>query len=158
MPHLIHWCGFAGAWLLVFGPLQQAATEIEDESQELDEIGAKLRALPQTEHPSAWWWLLPPVAYIQGLRRRHQQHQLAREALDADELEALQHLAEKARAWSFVAGGAFLIAITETWALRESYRWAEWAFWALMATMVLLCAGLTAYRGHRRRTRSRDGT
>jgi hypothetical protein len=125
--------------------------ELDDETRELDEIAGKLRALPRTEPPSAWWWLLPPVAYVRRIRLRHRQRQAARETLDDDELQQLRRLADKARAWMFVAGGAFLIAITETWTVRESSGWDEWAFWALVIAMTLFCVGVTSYTAHRRR-------
>ena len=43
MPHVIAWCGFLGAWLLVAGPLDQAVREIEDQAfqhEALDEAKA----------------------------------------------------------------------------------------------------------------------
>jgi hypothetical protein len=49
MPHVIHWCSFAGAWLLVIGPLYQGATELDDETDEREELVAKLRASPQPD-------------------------------------------------------------------------------------------------------------
>jgi hypothetical protein len=157
MPHLIHWCGFAGAWLLVIGPLQQAASELDEETRDLDEIPSKLRALPRSDPPSAWWWLLPPVAYVQRIHLRNRHRQMAKEALEPDEFERMERLADKARAWLFVAGGAFLIAITETWSLRESYRWDDWVFWALLVLMACLCAALTSLRTHRNERRRKDG-
>jgi hypothetical protein len=30
VPHIIAWCGFLGAWLLVAGPLDQAVREVEE--------------------------------------------------------------------------------------------------------------------------------
>jgi hypothetical protein len=153
MPHLIHWCGFAGGWLLVIGPLQQSALELETEIREGIEAGKKLRALPRGPSPSPWWWLLPPVAYVQRIRLRHQQRSAAREALEPEEIRRLERIGDVARAWAFVAGGAFLVAITETWGLRESYDWDEWVFWVLLVVMAQLCAALTTLRNRRARQR-----
>jgi hypothetical protein len=152
MSHLIHWLGFFGGWLLVIGPLQQSALELESEVREGIEAGRKLRALPRASAPSAWWWLLPPVAYLQRMRLRREQIRAAREALEPDEIRRLQRIGDIARAWAFVAGGAFLIAVTETWMLHESYGWDEWTFWALMVAMLLVCSGFTSYATHRRRS------
>ena len=68
----------------------------------------------------------------------------------------MERLADKARAWLFVAGGGFLIAVTETWGLRESYGWAESVFWALVVAMASLCAVLTSVRTHRDERRRAD--
>lgn len=38
MDHLIAWCGFLGAWLLVAGPLHQATRELEEEEIERDDL------------------------------------------------------------------------------------------------------------------------
>jgi hypothetical protein len=151
MPHFIHWCGFVGGWLLVVGPLQQSALELEAEVRESIEAGRKLRALPRVAAPSPWWWLVPPVAYLQRMRVRREQVRAAREALEPHEIRRLERIGDVARAWAFVAGGAFLIAVTETWMLRESYGWDEWVFWALVVVMIGVCSAFTTYRTHRRR-------
>ena len=43
MPHIIAWCGFLGAWLLVAGPLDQAVREVEDVEFEQDAIAEAMR-------------------------------------------------------------------------------------------------------------------
>lgn len=47
-------------------------------------------------------------------------------------------------------GGAFLIAVAETWGLREEYGWPNWTFWALLAMMLAVCIANTSVRLHRR--------
>ena len=37
MPHVIAWCGFPGAWLLVAGPLDRAVREIAETELEIGE-------------------------------------------------------------------------------------------------------------------------
>jgi hypothetical protein len=54
--------------------------------------------------------------------------------------QAFDHLRDVAGAWFLVAAGASLIAVAETWGLREVYQWGEWSFWALLAAMLLLGA------------------
>jgi hypothetical protein len=88
MPHLIAWCGFLGAWLLVAGPLDQAVT--------------------------------------------------VKDILNA---------------WLYVAAGASLIAVKETWELHESYEWPEWTFWLGIVGMLVLCIGTTVNRARHRRHR-----
>ena len=153
MSDLIAWCGFAGAWLLVIGPLGQAVRELEDEEFERDSL---IRAAHQVEKPpsiSAWWWLLPPVYYV--LRRRHDR--VYRERITAvmkpEELESFAHLRDVASAWIFVAAGASLIAIKETWELHEQYEWPGWTFWALVAAMLLVCSARIASLLRRHRPR-----
>jgi hypothetical protein len=75
--------------------------------------------------------------------------------MDPVELEAFAHLRDVASAWIFVAAGASLIAIKETWELHEHYEWPGWTFWALVGAMVLVCAVRVASR--LRRHWSREG-
>jgi hypothetical protein len=72
------------------------------------------------------------------------------DSLTRDQLATLTSLREKATAWLFVAGGAGLLAVDETWNLRESYGWSVWLFRALLAAMLLVCAVNTSYRSARR--------
>ena len=66
---VIGWVVFAGAWLLVGGPLYQAAIELSE--LEVDREGMEKLAsqIPRTSMPSAWWWLLPPVMYFLARHR-----------------------------------------------------------------------------------------
>ena len=69
MPHIIYWCGFVGAWLLVAGPLDQAVREIEEtgfEHERLEEAAARVE---EPEPVSRWWLLLPPIWWL--LKRHH---------------------------------------------------------------------------------------
>ena len=67
---VIGWVVFAGAWLLVGGPLYQAAIELSE--LEVDREGMEKLAsqIPRTRMPSAWWWLLPPVMYFLAAQQR----------------------------------------------------------------------------------------
>jgi fatty acid desaturase len=84
---------------------------------------------------------LPPVAPLQ---------QTAQAVLDPEQIDTLKRLSDKANAWLIVAGGAFLLAVAETWSLRQSYAWDEWVFWLLVVAMAAACALVTSYRVHRR--------
>jgi TRAP-type C4-dicarboxylate transport system permease small subunit len=69
--------------------------------------------------------------------------------MTAEDLESLAHVREVASAWIYVAGGAFLIAISQTWGLREAYGWPTWAFWAALAVMMGLLTIRTVLRMRR---------
>jgi hypothetical protein len=66
---LIAWAMFAGAWLLVAGPLYQGSVELNELKVDREGIAGKAAAVQAAQaRPSAWWWLLPPVMYL--LQRR----------------------------------------------------------------------------------------
>ena len=50
----------------------------------------------------------------------------------------------------FVAGGAALIALKETWSLVRAYAWATWIFWVLVAVMFVASVAWTGYQANRR--------
>ena len=70
MTEVIAWVTFAGAWLLVAGPLYQGSVELDELDVDREGIeGIKASAVRTAQgRPSAWWWLLPPVMYV--LHRR----------------------------------------------------------------------------------------
>jgi hypothetical protein len=149
-PELILWCAFAGSWLLVAGPLHQGSIELEQEGRELAEF---LTELKNQHHPAVinpWWWLLPPVAISLRARESRRYRQRVTDAMTPDQVADLKSLREKATAWLVVASGAALLAVDETWNLRESYGWPVWVFWALLVTMLLVSFTYTAYRSARR--------
>jgi hypothetical protein len=153
MPDLIALCGFLGGWLLVIGPLGQAVRELEDEEFERDSLA---RAKQQVEKPppvSPWWWLGPPVYFVLRRRRDRVYREHIAAVMRPEELEAFAHLRDVASAWAFVAAGASLIAVQETWDLHERYDWAEWTFWALVVVMLLICAARVAFQAQRVRSR-----
>jgi hypothetical protein len=54
LPQLIASCGFVGAWLLVFGPLDQAILKLEDDEFERDSITRDKREIEVPPRVSAW--------------------------------------------------------------------------------------------------------
>lgn len=146
MPQLIAWCGFLGAWLLVAGPIYQAAIELEDEDFKRDDFERTTASVPRSPRLSPWWLLIPPVAYALNARRSRAQRAALLDALTPTQIEQLMHFRETAAAWLFVASGAFLIAAKETWELREEYEWPSWVFWALVVVMVGVCTLNTSAR------------
>jgi len=148
---LILWCGFVGAWLLVLGPVYQAAVELREEELERDRLedAAQLVEEPQG---SGWWWLLPPVGYVVAVRRQRRFRHAVFHQLGPDAQRDLVRYVDKATGWYLVAIGAVLIAAKETWELHEHYEWPAWAFWALMvAASAVVVAYVTrcASRWHR---------
>ena len=59
MHELILWCGFLGAWLLVAGPLYQAAQELDEQEFSREELATAATRSEAGDRPSAWWWLIP---------------------------------------------------------------------------------------------------
>lgn len=149
MHELIAWSGFVGAWLLVAGPLFQAALELGEEQFERSEIEAVSAAVTEPPPISPWWWLLPPVAYAKQWRRRRDFRGAVMQAFTRDQLQRMVRFTDKATSWTFVAVGAFFIATKETWELREVYEWPVGIFWALLVVMLAAAAAYTGIRMRR---------
>lgn len=111
----IAWCGFVGAWLLVFGPFNQAILELEEAEFERASITRAEREIEVPPRVSPWWLAVPPAYFVLHRRRNRIYKQRVREAMPADDLQAFAHLREVAGAWFLVASGASLIAVKETW-------------------------------------------
>jgi hypothetical protein len=149
--HFFNWFGFLGAWLLVAGPLAQATREIQEEQIERDDLDRAAAVLPKPPSVPAWWLLLPPAYYWLRRRRQRAYRQAVIEALPSDKAQAFRRLREKADAWVFVAAGAALIALQQTWTVREVYGWPAVAFWLLTALMASLCVANTVAQVRRRK-------
>ncbi len=153
MPHVIAWCGFLGAWLLVAGPLDQAVREIEETGFEHEALAEAKARVEEPPPVSRRWLLLPPVWYFLRWRRESiYRHQIG-EVMDDEALLAFLTVKDILNAWLYVAVGASLIAVKETWELHESYEWPEWAFWLGVIGMVVFCVGITVGRARHRHRR-----
>jgi hypothetical protein len=146
MDVFIHWCGFIGAWLLVAGPLYQAAIELMEDAEQADDIQQSMRDAPVVEQVSRLWWLFPPAYFL--LRRRASKRQQAAlfRALTPDQRRRFLTFVNKAGGWMTVAAGAFLIALKETWELTEVSHWPAWVFWALAVVLAIASIGNAAVR------------
>ena len=151
METLIAWAGFAGAWLLVAGPIYQASVELQSESEVMERVRGHLKDVPRPEPVSVWWWLLPPVHMILQSRRsdRHRESLLAE--LTQEEFEAMTRFMKIARGWMYVGLGAWLIAWKETWELVEHQEWPTALFWVLLVVMTFVALGLTVVSASRER-------
>ncbi|MEO8528758.1 MAG: hypothetical protein ABI435_06745 [Pseudolysinimonas sp.] len=136
MDALLHWAGFFGGWLLVAGPLLQAAIELRDEEVDRESFSG-LSKLPGPPKVSAWWWLLPPVAYVKNQRRSKARQKSMYAAMTVDQRSQFVGFMNKARGWLIVSAGASLIAAKETWELVELYELPVWVFWVAIVVLSL---------------------
>jgi hypothetical protein len=153
VPHVIAWCGFLGAWLLVAGPLDQAVREVEDNEFERDAITEAASKVEEPPQVSGWWLLLPPVWWMLRRRREGEYRRRVTAAMDDRDLLAFLNIRDVLNGWAYVAAGASLIAVKETWELHENYEWPEWTFFALIVAMLLFCVSTTRLRYHNRQDR-----
>jgi hypothetical protein len=146
MDAFIHWAGFAGAWLLVAGPLFQAAVELRDEAFDGDQFDPANLDVAEPPRISSWWWLLPPVAYWKNKKRSDAQHKAVLAALNIEQREQFVGFMNKATGWFTVAAGAFLIALKETWELNELYELPVAVYWIVVVVLSVLAVGNTVFR------------
>ena len=158
MEQFILWCGFLGAWLLFAGPILQAALELREQELSREEIEAA-NALVEREPPiSAWWWLLPPVYYWLNHRRSDRMNKAMMKLLTPQQMSGLIDYLNKATGWLFVGIGGLLIAIKETWLLREHNDWSLAVYWLLVVFMIVVAVGNAVGRiALRRRVVASDG-
>lgn len=143
---LIAWSGFLGAWLLVAGPLFQAAVELDEQGDRRVGVSRAARQVGQRPRLSPWWWLLPPVAYVKQYRRQRDYRRQVFDALTDEQAEGFVELTSVATGWSMVATGAFFIAVKETYEVTELYAWSLWIFVVLLVVMLAVCATNTVVR------------
>lgn len=139
-------CGFAGAWLLVAGPIYQAAIELRKDQISQDRLAAAGSTVPRPPAVSAWWWLLPPVRLILDNQRRNRYQQAVLVSLSPDDLDTMLGFISNATGWLFVATGGLLIAMRETFELVEHLELAPIFYWLTVVVMFTLCALNAAYR------------
>ena len=153
MPHVIAWCGFLGAWLLFAGPLDQAVREVEEqefEGETLEQAKARVGEPPPV---SNWWLVLPPVWWFLRRRRESIYRHLVGEAMADEDLLAFLTIKDVLSAWLYVAAGASLIAVKETWELHETYEWPDGRSGSSSSATLSICIGLTVGRTRRRQRR-----
>jgi hypothetical protein len=146
MNEAIAWALFAGSWLLVAGPLYQAAIELNEMEVDREGFTELAKQLPPPKMPSPWWWLVPPVMYFLARHLNEQNQRAIFVAMNDTQREQFISFRNKSAGWLTVALGAFLLAGGETWEIVEHYRWPQWAFWALLAFMMALVVINTALR------------
>ena len=160
MDEAIAWATFAGAWLLVAGPLYQGSVELGELDVDRQGIqGKAATAQAAKARPSPWWWLLPPVMYVLHRRWYKALRQAMLAKLTQAQREQLTSFQSKTAGWFTVAAGATLLAAGQTWQIVQHHSWPVWLFWLLIAVMltaaVLNTAVLMISRAH---TRHAGGT
>jgi hypothetical protein len=139
-------CGALGGWLLVAGPIYQAALELREQEVDREAIAAAASSIAPPRKLSPWWWLLPPVAYILHQRQSRAHGIAVMDALRPEQREQTISFLNKANGWLIVALGAFLIAFKETWELRELLDWPVVVFWVLVVVLMILCVANATFR------------
>ena len=138
MPPVIAIAGFLGAWLLVAGPVYQAAVELDAEQVDRAGFDAIDSSVPPARRSSPWWWLLPPVAFARQQRAARERRMLVMRAVSVQQLDQLLSFGAKATGWLLVGTGGALIAVKETWELVEALEWQGFAFWLLVPAALVL--------------------
>lgn len=138
---LILWSGFLGAWLLVIGPLDQAAQELREEEVEQDRVRATMASVDAPAPVSPWLLLLPPLWWWRRHQRREAFRHQVMQRLEDEDYEALTSFVRKARGWVLVGTGGLLIAAKETWELVEGYEWPTAVFWLLVVLGLAVAVG-----------------
>jgi hypothetical protein len=136
---------FFGSWLLVFGPVYQAAIELTGQDVAFDRI----RSLAKSVVPkkaSAWWWLLPPVKMVLDRHYLNQAREQSLRTMGHGELAAFLAFSNKALGWMYVGGGGLLLAFCETQELvvRFSLGIAGWI--GINVLLFTLCVMSTRFR------------
>jgi hypothetical protein len=138
MEYVIAVCGFVGGWLLVAGPIWQAAIELREEEIDQEAIEAVKSTIERPRPIRAWWWVLPPIAYVLQVRRGRRYREQFNAALAPEQLKQTVTFFNKANGWIIVGLGGFLIAVKETWDLVGDFHWPQWAFWILVVVMPIV--------------------
>lgn len=136
-------CGCIGSWLLVAGAVYQAALELADEEIDRQQIAQASSAVSRPKRISAWWWLLPPVAYALNVRRATRHRQRVMSALDAEQLQQTLSFFNKSGGWLIVATGAFLLAGVSTWQMVHDFAWPTATAWIIIVLAPVTCIGYT---------------
>src|ERR1700734_3407289 len=157
MPAAIAWAGFAGSWLVVARPGFQGAIDFQAEDVERDAIQKAADATTKPPPFSRWWWLIPPVGYALQLRRSRAYRHSVMDVLTSAQMEQLVRFGNKATGWILISVGALLVALTETWTLRDVYDWPLAVYVLLVVVMVLASASYTAVRLRRTDDLMRQG-
>lgn len=137
MDEVIAWITFAGAWLLVAGPLYQGSAELSELDFDREGIQNAAAAIQASQsRPSAWWWLVPPVMYVLHRRWYKALRQAMLAQVNKTQREQMTSFQSKATGWFTVAAGATLLATGETWQIVRHHGWPAWLFWLLIAVML----------------------
>jgi len=142
MDLLVAWCGYLGAWVLVAGPVYQAAVELGEVKVDRSAIRSLAGSVPRPEGVSPWWWLLPPVAYVLTSRRQAVWQQQVMAALSPQQRTEFLTYSNKAAGWFIVGAGAALIGVQQA---AELVKTEHWPSLITILLVVLAAAAALAY-------------
>lgn len=146
MELFIHVAGFLGGWLLVAGPVYQAALELREQDIDRDTLARLATDAPPIARVSPWWWLLPPVALLLRRRAGRAQQNAIWASMDVAQRKQFVDFKNTSTAWFTVAGGAFLIALKETWELVHLLHLHTAVFWVAIVVMLFIALANTVIR------------
>jgi hypothetical protein len=145
MEHFLLGCRVVGSWLLVAGPVYQAALELMNS----DFRFAQLRELTKgvsAPKVSRWWWLLPPVRMVLKRVQMSRYQAAVFNKLGREQREAMMTFSNKSVGWLYVAGGGFLLAMNETHELTETFHLTRGWLAGICGVMLVLCVSNAAVR------------
>jgi hypothetical protein len=137
---------FLGGWLLVAGPIYQAALELRDEDVADERIRKAMADVTSPTKVSAWWWLVPPVKIILERQRATLHRARYMEALPDEDTKALIALIDKATGWVFVGTGGLCIALKYTYEWTHHLSLSLPLFWLIVIVALGLSLGHAVYR------------
>lgn len=128
-----------GTWLLFAAPLLQATTELHEEVAGWEAIkqGFQMSKKINIKQVSLWWWLLPPVKIFLERRKISKIKQAYADITLSDEThKTLLRFSLKANGWIGVTLGGWLVAISTSWELVETFELGikTWVFLLLLLT------------------------
>ncbi len=147
--HLITaWCGFAGAWVLVAGPVYQGALELGEVEVDREAIRSQAGSTAKPQRISPWWWLLPPAAYVKTTRIQTAWRQQVMASLTAEQRTQFLTYSNKAAGWFIVGAGAALIGVQQAIELVETLEWNGLVTIPLVAAAAAAALAYTVRRLH----------
>jgi hypothetical protein len=138
--------GTIGAWLLVAGPMYQAAIELQEQAVDQEIFDQAESTVPPPPKISNWWWLLPPVAFAKQRKGQAEYRQAIMDVLGPEQMRQAITFLNKATGWILVAVGAFLLAVAESWNLTVEFGWAWWSFIIIVLVALAGCIFHTVAR------------
>jgi hypothetical protein len=132
------WLSFVGSWLLFTGAVYQSSLELKDEEFERGRVAAvqALQNIPPS--PSPYWWFLPPVRLYLEYRRSQKYGRDFFNALSPEDMQAIISYKSKSNGWLLVAGGTWLLAISETNQLFSEHHIHKLLLWLTVVGLTIL--------------------
>lgn len=111
-------------------------------------IRSQAETISRPGHVSPWWWLLPPVAYVQASRIQNAWQQQVMASLTSEQRVQFLTYSNKATGWFIVGGGAALIGIQQAVELVGTLHWPVLVAIPLVAAAAAAAMAYTVRRMH----------